>query len=125
MVRGLNPFRVVWRGGRFTPTERSWCGHTVKLGCGLVFLSGWDARRREVREQPRQGSVPMSEPTTIKVKDGGFVSVERGPEEKDWIRLGVTTVDRTLGLGVILTSDEAGALGRHLLWLAGDPEPYG
>ena len=67
----------------------------------------------------------MSEPTTIKVKDGGFVSVERGPEEKDWIRLGVTTVDRTLGLGVILTSDEAGALGRQLLRLAGDPEPYG
>ena len=51
----------------------------VKLGCGLVLLSGWDARRREVRERPRQGSVPMSEPTTIKVKDGGFVSVERGP----------------------------------------------
>ncbi len=66
-------------GGRFTPAERSWCGYTVKLGCGLVLLSGWDARRREVRERPRQGSVPMSEPTTIKVEDGGFVSMERGP----------------------------------------------
>ena len=35
----------------------------VKLGCGLVLLSGWDALRREVRERPRQRSVPMSEPT--------------------------------------------------------------
>ena len=35
----------------------------------------------------------MSEPTTIRVKDGGFVSLERGPEEKDWIRLEVTTVE--------------------------------
>ena len=67
----------------------------------------------------------MSEPTTIRVKDGGFVSLEQGPEEKDWIRLEVTTADRTLALGVILTSDEAGALGRQLLRLAGDPEPYG
>ena len=65
----------------------------------------------------------MSEPTTIRVKDGRFVSLERGPEEKDWIR--VTTVDRRLELRVILTSDEAGALGRQLLRLAGDPEPYG
>ena len=51
--------------------------------------------------------------------------MERGPEEKDWIRLGVITLDWTLGLGVILTSDEAGALGRQLLRLAGNPEPYG
>ncbi len=43
----------------------------VKLGYGLVLLSGWDALRREVRERPRQGSGPMSEPTTIKVKEAG------------------------------------------------------
>ena len=103
---------MVWIHGQ----ARMWAG---------ASSGGWDARRREVRERPQQGSVSMSELTTIKVKDGGFVSVERRPEEKDWIRLGVTTVDRTLGLGVILTSDEAGALGRRLLRLAGDPEPYG
>ena len=30
----------------------------------------------------------MSELRTIRVKDGGFVSLERGPDEKDWTRLG-------------------------------------
>ena len=48
-----------------------------------------------------------------------------GAGGKDWVRLEVTTVDRTLALGVILTSDEAGALGRQLLRLASGPEPYG
>ena len=24
---------------------------------------------------------------TIRIKDGGFVSLERGPDEKDWTRL--------------------------------------
>ena len=67
----------------------------------------------------------MSEPRTIRVKDGGFVSLERRPEEKDWTRLEVATADRTVALGVILTSDEAVALGLQLLRLAGSPEPYG
>ena len=31
----------------------------------------------------------MSEPRTIRVKDGGFVSLERGPDEKDWTRFEV------------------------------------
>ena len=47
----------------------------------------------------------MSEPKTIRVKDGGFVSVERGPDGKGWTRLEVATADRTVALGVILTSD--------------------
>ena len=67
----------------------------------------------------------MSEPKTIRVKDGGFVSVERGPDGKGWTRLEVATDDRTVALGVILTSDEAVALGHQLLRLAGGPEPYG
>ena len=49
----------------------------------------------------------MSELKTIRVKDGGFVSVERGPDGKGWTRLEVATADRTVALGVILTSDEA------------------
>ena len=49
----------------------------------------------------------MSEPKTIRVKDGGFVSVERGPDGKGWTRLEVATADRTVALGVILTSAEA------------------
>ena len=40
----------------------------------------------------------MSEPKTIKVKDGGFVSVERGPDGKGWTRLEVATADRTVAL---------------------------
>ena len=36
----------------------------------------------------------MSEPKMISVKDGGFVSLERGPAEKDWTRLEVATADR-------------------------------
>ena len=32
---------------------------------------------------PRTQGAVMSEPTTM-AKDGGFVSLERGPEEKDW-----------------------------------------
>jgi hypothetical protein len=67
----------------------------------------------------------MSEPKTLRVKDGGFVSLERGPDEKGRTRLEVATADRTVALGVILTSDEAVALGLQLLWLAGGPEPYG
>ena len=71
------------------------------------------------------GNAPMSEPKTIRVKDGGFVSLERGPDEKGWTRLEVATADRTVALGVILTSDEAVALGLQLRQLAGGPEPYG
>ena len=67
----------------------------------------------------------MSEPRTINVTDGGFVSVERGPDDGDWIRIEVQTADRTAGVGVLLTSDEAIALGRELLRAAGGPEPYG
>ena len=48
-----------------------------------------------------------------------------GPDEKGWTRLEVATADRTVALGVILTSDEAVALGLQLLRLAGGPEPYG
>ena len=67
----------------------------------------------------------MSEPRTIKVRDGGFVSVERGPDDRDWTRLEVATADRSVALGVIMASDEAVALGLQLLRLAGGPEPYG
>ena len=49
----------------------------------------------------------MSEPRTIRVKDGGFVSLERGPDEKDWTRLEVATADRTVALGVIWQSPAA------------------
>ena len=74
----------------------------VKLGCGLVLLSSWDARRREVRERPRQGSGPMSEPTTIKVKDGGFVSVERGRASADVVVGNRPLAERTVaGTGAL------------------------
>ena len=67
------------------------------------------------------GNAPMSEPKTIRVnKDGEFVSLERGPDEK--AGRGSTRSLRptgTVALGVILTSDEAVALGRQLLRLAG------
>ena len=64
----------------------------------------------------------MSEPrTTITAKDGGFISLEEGPDDRDRTRLEVMTADRTVALGVILTSDEAVALGRQLLRLAGGP----
>ena len=66
----------------------------------------------------------MSEPRTINVTDGGFVSVER-PDDRDWIRLEVKAVDRTVAVGVTPTSDEAVALGRELLRVTGGPEPYG
>ncbi len=65
----------------------------------------------------------MREPKTIRVKNGGSVSLKPGPHEKDWTLLEVVTADRTLALSVILTEDEAVALGRHLLRLAGGPEP--
>ena len=69
---------------------------------------GRPARRPVVgARRPRRGNAPMSEPKTIRVKDGGFVSLERGPDEKGWTRLEVATADRTVALGVILTSDEA------------------
>ena len=67
----------------------------------------------------------MSEPRTINVTDGGSVSVERGPDDRDWIRLEVKPADRTVAVGVLLTSDEAVALGRELLRVTGGPEPYG
>ena len=52
----------------------------------------------------------MSEPRTIEVKDGGFVSLERGPAAEARTRLEVATAHRTVALGVILTSDETVAL---------------
>ena len=67
----------------------------------------------------------MNEPRTVRVKNGGSVSLERGPDEKAWTRLEVATADRTVALGIILTADEAGALGLQLLRLAGGPEPFG
>ncbi len=67
----------------------------------------------------------MSEPRTIRVKEGGSVSLERGPADRDWIRLEVSPGDRTVALSVLLTSNEAVALGLQLLRLAGGPEPYG
>ena len=73
----------------------------------------------------RRGSAPMNEPRTVRVKNGGSVSLERGPDEKAWTRLEVATADRTVALGIILTADEAGALGLQLLRLAGGPEPFG
>ena len=33
----------------------------------------------------------MSGPRAIEVRDGGFVSVERGPDGRDWTRLEVMT----------------------------------
>ena len=43
-------------------------------------------RRREQQEEERgrtrRRSQPVSEPTTIRTKDGGFVSLERGPEKE-------------------------------------------
>ena len=63
----------------------------------------------------------MSEPRTIEVKDGGFVSLERGPAAEARTRLEVATADRTVALGVILTSDETVALALELLRLAGRP----
>ena len=35
----------------------------------------------------------MSEPKTIRVKNGGSVSLEPGPIEKDWTLLEVVTAD--------------------------------
>ena len=67
----------------------------------------------------------MSEPRTIRVKEGGFVSLERGPADRDWIRLEVSPGDRTVALSVLLTSNEAVALGLQLLRLADGLEPYG
>ena len=66
----------------------------------------------------------MSEPKTIRVKDGGFVSLERGPDEKGWTRLEGRHGRPDSGARR-LTSDEAVALGHQLLRLAGGPEPYG
>ena len=67
----------------------------------------------------------MQEPKTIRVRNGGSVSLHRRPDEKDWTLLEVTMADRTLALIVILTADEAVALGGQLLRMAGGPEPFG
>ena len=61
----------------------------------------------------------MSEPGTIRVRGGGFVFLERGPAAEARTGLEVATADRTVALGVILTSDEAVAPGLQLLRLAG------
>ena len=60
---------------------------------------------------------------TVTVKDGGFVSLQRG--ELGRTRLEVATIDRTLALGVILTRDEAATLGLELLQLADRPGAFG
>ena len=50
----------------------------------------------------------MSESRAIRVRDGGSVSLEREPAAEARTRLDeVATADRTVALGVILTSDEA------------------
>ena len=50
----------------------------------------------------------MNEPKTIRVKNGGSGSLERGPDEKDWTRLKVATADRTVALNVITNSRRGG-----------------
>ena len=56
----------------------------------------------------------------------GLAAAGRGVGKRPFAEpLEVATADRTVALGVILTSDEAVALGHQLLRLAGGPEPYG
>ena len=56
----------------------------------------------------------MSGPRAIEVRDGGFVSVERGPDDRDSTRLEVMTVDRSVALAALPTSDEAVAFGHQM-----------
>lgn len=59
----------------------------------------------------------MDEPKTMTVENGGFVCCNRE---------GTTgTHRRSRSPRVILTADEAVALGHQLLRLSGGPEPFG
>ena len=57
----------------------------------------------------------MSEPRTIRVKAGGFVSLERGRPGRTGPDSRSPPGDRTVALDIILTPDEAVALGLQLL----------
>ena len=64
----------------------------------------------------------MNESRTIRVTDGGSVSLLS--DEKGRTQVQVATADRVVAVGVILSRREATELGLELLRRA-DPEPFG
>ena len=136
-VGGRRPGPGCDRGTGFSAGDRAAARGRIRREGELSRLarahSPASAARRPVvgARRKRRRSAPMSEPRTVRVKDGGFVSLERGPDEKDWTRLEVATADPDrgarrhpdVGLGGRARSSAATAGGRSGA-LRGRPRPW-